>query len=173
MKRLIGILSVAAICIFTQNAIAQNLKFGHINRNELIQAMPEFDSARVALERLNKELSDASDQLQVEFNTKYQAYLKDQKNLTDIVRQTKEQELQDYQRRLTDFQTNAQNQMQDKQVELFTPITEKADKAIKDVGKENGFIYIFDVSPPSQVTYFDESKSTNVMQLVKTKLGIK
>jgi outer membrane protein len=63
--------------------------------------------------------------------------------------------------------------MQDKQVELFTPITEKADKAIKDVGKENGFIYIFDVSPPSQVTYFDESKSTNVMQLVKTKLGIK
>jgi outer membrane protein len=70
MKRLIGILSVAAICIFTQNAIAQNLKFGHINRNELIQAMPEFDSARVALERLNKELSDASDQLQVEFISK-------------------------------------------------------------------------------------------------------
>lgn len=173
MKRLIGILSVAALSIFAQNAIAQNLKFGHINRNDLIQSMPEFDSARVTLEKLSNELNDASDQLQVEFNTKYQAYIKDQKNLTDLVRQTKEQELQDYQRRLNEFQTNAQTQMQDKQVELFTPITEKADKAIRDVGKENGFVYIFDVSPPSQVSYFDETKSTNVMQLVKNKLGLK
>jgi outer membrane protein len=173
MKRLIGILSVTAICIFTQNAIAQNLKFGHINRNDLIQSMPDFDSARVTLEKLSTELNNAAEQLQVEFNNKYQAYIKDQKNLTDLVRQTKEQELQDYQRRLNEFQTNAQTQMQDKQVELFTPITEKADKAIRDVGKENGFVYIFDVSPPSQVTYFDESRSTNVMQLVKTKLGLK
>ncbi len=36
--------------------VAQSLKFGHINRNELIQAMPEFDSARVKLEKFNKEL---------------------------------------------------------------------------------------------------------------------
>jgi outer membrane protein len=173
MKRFIGIAALAIIFTFAvQTTQAQSLKFGHLNRNELIQAMPEFDSARVTLEKLNTELSNAAELLQVEFNNKYQTYLKESETLTELVRQTKEQELQDYQRRLTDFQTNAQTQLQEKQVALFTPITEKADKAIKDVGKENGFIYIFDISG-GQVAYFDEAKSTNVLQLAKTKLGLK
>jgi len=173
MKRIIGILALITIAIFVgQNAIAQSLKFGHINRNELIQSMPEFDSARVQLERLNTELTNAAELLQVELNNKYEAYLKEGKNLTDLVRQTKEQELQDYQRRLEQFQTNAQTQIQEKQVALFTPITEKADKAIKAAGKENGFIYVFDLSQ-NQIVYFDESKSTDIMPLAKAKLGLK
>lgn len=62
--------------------------------------------------------------------------------------------------------------MQEKQVTLFTPITEKADKAIRDIGKENGFLYVFDISA-GQLIYFDESKSTNVLPLAKAKLGLK
>lgn len=173
MKRFITIAAlIIAVMFVDQSAVAQNLKFGHINRNELIQAMPEFDSAKVALEKLNTELTNAAELLQVELNNKYEAYLKDGKNLTDLVRQTKEQELQDYQRRLTEFQTNAQNQMQEKQVALFTPITDKADKAIREVGKSNGFIYVFDLSQP-QIIYFDDTKSTDLIALVKAKLGLK
>jgi outer membrane protein len=173
MKKFIGISVLLIMVIFVgQNALAQNLKFGHINRTELIQAMPDFDSARVKLEKLNTELQNTAELLQVELNNKYETYLKESKNLTDLVRQTKEQELQDAQKRLTDFQTNAQTQIQDMQVKLFTPVTEKADKAIKDVGKENGYIYVFDLSQ-NQIIYFDETKSTNVMQLVKNKLGLK
>jgi outer membrane protein len=173
MKRFIGISVLVIMVIFVgQNALAQNLKFGHINRTELIQAMPDFDSARVKLEKMNTELTNTAELLQVELNNKYEAYLKESKNLTDLVRQTKEQELQDAQKRLTDFQSNAQNQIQEMQVKLFTPVTEKADKAIRDVGKENGYIYVFDLSQ-NQVIYYDETKSTNVMQLVKNKLGLK
>ena len=173
MKRFIAISALTIAVMFAGlNASAQNLKFGHINRNELIQAMPEFDSARVALEKLNTELQNAAELLQVELNNKYEVYLKDGKNMTDLVRQTKEQELQDYQRRLTEFQTNAQNQMQEKQVALFTPVTDKADKAIKEVGKANGFIYVFDLSQP-QIIYFDDTKSTDIMTLAKAKLGLK
>jgi len=173
MKRFIGISVLVILVIFVgQNALAQNLKFGHINRTELIQAMPDFDSARVKLEKMNTELINTAELLQVELNNKYETYLKESKNLTDLVRQTKEQELQDSQKRLTDFQTNAQTQLQEMQVKLFTPVTDKADKAIKDVGKENGFIYVFDLSQ-NQVIYYDETKSTNVMQLVKNKLGLK
>ncbi|MDY0097618.1 MAG: OmpH family outer membrane protein [Bacteroidales bacterium] len=151
---------------------AQSFKFGHLNRNELIQSMPEFDSARVQLEKLNTELANQLELLQVEYNNKAEAYLKESKALSDLVRQNREQELQDFQNRLQTFQVNAQNQMQEKQVTLFTPITEKADKAIRDIGKENGFLYIFDISA-GQLIYFDESKSTNVLPLAKTKLGLK
>jgi len=173
MKRFTGIFALVVVVIFMgQSTLAQNLKFGHINRTELIQAMPEFDSARVAIEKLNTDLSNTAELLQVELNNKYETYLKESKNLTDLVRQTKEQELNDAQRRLTEFQTNAQTTIQEKQVALFTPITEKADKAIKEVGKDNGFIYIFDLSG-QVIVYFDEAKSVNIMALAKAKLGLK
>ena len=45
--------------------MAQNFKFGHINSDELIQAMPEFDSANVKLEKFRKELVNALELMQL------------------------------------------------------------------------------------------------------------
>ncbi len=174
MKRLAGITVVLfLLCYFGQDINAQNLKFGHINSDELIQALPEFDSANVKLEKFRQELINALELMQVELNNKSEAYNKDAKNLTDIVRQTKEQELMDMNRRIQEFQSSAQQQLQEKQAELFQPIMAKIDKAIKDVGKENGFVYIYTVGQGSSLLYYDETKSTNIMPLAKAKLGIK
>jgi len=173
MKRFISIaVLIFVIALAGQSAMAQNFKFGHINSDELIQSMPEYDSATVKLEKFRKELLNALDLMTVELNTKNEAYQKDSKNLSDIVKQTKEQEIMDMQKRIQDFQSNAQQQLQNKQTEVFQPIYVKVDKAIKDIGKENGFLYVFDVAKGA-LLYFDEAKSTNVLSLVKTKLGLK
>lgn len=170
MKRFIGIAALFLIVGFTGQA--QSFKFGHINSDELIQALPEFDTASKQLERYRQDLVNALELMTVELNNKSDAYNKESKNLTEIVRQTKEQELVDLNRRIQEFQTNAQEQLQNKQVELFQPIYTKVDKAIKDVGKENGFVYVFDIAKGS-LLYFDETKSTNIMTLAKAKLGVK
>jgi outer membrane protein len=173
MRRFIGIaVLMIVIALVGQSAMAQSFKFGHINSDELIQSMPEYDSATVKLEKFRKELVNALELMQVEWNNKSDAYQKESKNLSDIVKQTKEQELMDIQKRIQDFQTNAQTQLQNKQTEVFQPIYSKVDKAIKDIGKENGFLYVFDVAKGA-LLYFDETKSTNIMPLVKTKLGLK
>jgi outer membrane protein len=173
MKRFIGIATLLIFFIAAgHNAGAQNLKFGHISSDELIQAMPDYDSATVKLEKFRKDLVNALELMSVELNNKNAAYEKESKNLSDIVKQTKEQELVDMNRRIQEFQTNAQTQLQDKQVELFQPIYQKVDKAIKDVGKENGFTYVFDTAKGA-ILYFDETKSTNVLALAKAKLGLK
>jgi outer membrane protein len=173
MKRFLGIAAVVVMAIFAgQSVSAQGFKFGHVNSDELIKAMPEYDSADVKIKREQKDLVNALEIMQVEFNNKYEAYNKDAKNLTDIVKQTKEQELADMNKRITDFQTNAQTKLQELQATLFQPVYNKADKAIKDVGKEGGFIYVMDVAK-GQLLYFDETKSINVMALVKAKLGLK
>jgi len=173
MKRFIGI---AALTIFVSlaghNAMAQTFKFGHVNSDQLIQALPEFDSAQVKLQKFQKELYNVLELMSVELNNKNNAYQKESKNLTDIVKQSKEQEIVDLQRRIQEFQTNAQTQLGDRQTELFQPVMAKVDKAIKDVGKENGFVYIFDIAKGA-LLYFDETKSTNVMALAKAKLGLK
>jgi outer membrane protein len=175
MKRSISIaVLIIVIALAGQSAMAQSFKFAHINNDELIQSMPEYDSATVKLEKFRKELVNALELMSVELNTKNEAYQKEAKNLSDIVKQTKEQELVDMNKRIQDFQNNAQQQLQSKQAELFQPIVAKVDKAIKDVGKENGFLYVFDVSlSKATLLYFDETRSTNILPLVKTKLGLK
>ncbi|MGD0340159.1 MAG: OmpH family outer membrane protein, partial [Bacteroidales bacterium] len=137
MKRFTAIVALMVFVIAAGHS--QNLKFGHINSDELIQAMPEYDSATAKLEKFRKELVNALELMTVELNNKNDAYTKEAKNLTDIVKQTKEQELVDLNKRIQEFQQNAQEQLQNKQVELYQPIYTKVDKAIKDVGKENGF----------------------------------
>jgi outer membrane protein len=173
MKRFISIAVLIIVVAFAgKSAMAQNLKFGHINSDELIQTMPEYDSATVKLEKFRKELVNALELMSVELNNKNDAYQKENKNYSEIVKQTKEQELIDMQKRIQDFQSNAQKQLEGKQSEVFQPIYAKVDKAIKDVGKENGFLYVFDIAKGA-LLYFDEAKSVNVLPLVKTKLGIK
>jgi len=171
MKRILLITTVFVIfslpCLKVE---AQTLKFGHINTDELIRAMPEYDSAMAKLTRIQKELINELELMQVELNNKYETYNKESKNYTELVRQTKEQELADMSKRIQDFQLQAQNQLQEEQTNLTRPIFDKVDKAIKDVGKEGGFIYVFDVA---QLRYFDESRSVNVLPQVKAKLGIK
>jgi outer membrane protein len=98
--------------------------------------------------------------------------MQDNKNLSGIVRQTKEQELNDMNRRIQEFQSSAENQLQEKQNELFNPVYVKFDNAIKATGKENDFLYIFD-SSQENLRYFDKTKSTDITALVKIKLGLK
>lgn len=160
------------IIIGGQSSMAQNFKFGHINSDELIQSLPEFDSSIFKLEKLRKELINYLEIMTVELNTKYDAYIKDSKNLSNIVKQTKEQELSDMDRRIQEFQSTAQTQLQEKQTELFQPIYAKVEKAINDAGKENDYLYIFNSSQGGSLVFFDKGKSTDVTTLVKAKLKI-
>jgi outer membrane protein len=170
MNRILGVAVLGMLVAFGFKAEAQNIKFGHINSDELIQALPEFDSASVKLENFRKELINALELMSVELNNKNETYNKEIKNYTDIVRQTKEQELMDMNRRIQEFQANAQTQLQERQATLFQPIYAKVEKAIKDVGKDQGFIYVFDVKG---LLYFDTTKSTDILALTKSKLGVK
>ena len=171
MKRLIGLLAFAAILSFTQNATAQDYKFGHINSDELFAAMPERDTIISEMEDLRTELQNTMEIMQVEYNNKLNDYTEQAETLSEIVRQTKEEELMSLQQRINNFQQNADQQLQRQQMELMQPVIERAEKAIKDVAREGGFTYIFDLSR-GPIIFFDEEKSEDIMDKVKTKLGI-
>jgi len=170
MKKVFGLLLTAVLIFTAQDGIAQSFKTGHINRDDIIMAMPDYDTAMKAYNAYGQELTNALELMQVEYNNKLDQYVKDSKTLTDLVKTNKEQELADMQTRIANFQQQAQVQLQDKQVALLNPIIEKVTAAINDVAKAQGFIYVYDVRT---LIYFDATKSTDVAPLVKTKLGLK
>jgi len=171
MKRLIGLVALAVIFTFGQNAIAQNFKFGHINSDELFTIMPERDTIISQMEALRTELQNTLEIMQVEYNNKLNDYTNQADKLSDLVRQTKEEELMGLSQRISNFQQNADQQLQNRQMQLMQPVIQKAEKAIKDVGREGGFTYIFDLSR-GPIIFFDETKSEDILEKVKAKLGI-
>ena len=153
---------------------AQNLKFGHINAQEIVSAMPEFAKAQSDIEALDKQLTSELQRTQEEFNKKYQefqqAIAKD--SLPANIAERRQKELQDMMQRQEQFQQEAQQQMQKAQADAMAPIYKKLDDAIKAVGAAEGVIYIFDLAR-TPVAHVNESQSINLTPKVKTQLGIK
>jgi outer membrane protein len=170
MKNLLNLAVVILLCVSATMASAQEFKFGHINSSELIAAMPESDSAQAAIESLAREYELQMEEMNVELNKKYDDYINKRDSYTELIRQTKEADITEMQQRIGAFEQNAQMDLQTQQQEMLRPILERANNAVKEVAEENGFIYVFDISRGNPV-YFSE-KSVDVLELVKTKLGI-
>lgn len=149
-------------------AQAQGSKIGYINSQELLTLMPGATKADTALAVYMRSLDAKYQTMAQEGQQKLQEYQSQQANWKAEIREAKKKELADLQERLQEFQSNAQDSLQAKRHQLFKPLLGKAQKAIEDVGKENGYDYILD---GSALLY---AKDTNdLMSKVKAKLGIK
>ena len=142
-KTLIAI--VACLLAFGGTAMAQKtVKLGHINSNDLMQIMPGRDSAQTVLQAEVAELEETLKSMQAEAEKRYNDYVANQAGWTELIRQTKQREIQDMATRMEEFQQNAQKQLQDREAELLKPIIDRAKKAIEEVAKEGGYSYILD-----------------------------
>lgn len=149
---------------------AQPLKVGHVNSAELLQMMPEIKQADSSLIAYQKQLEEANQTMLTEYQQKIAEYQKNESTMPDAIREVKQQEIADLQRRITDFQQTAQDRFQARKEELYTPILKKAEDAIKAVAKESGYAYVFDTSAGA-VIY--AQPSDDILHLVKKKLGLK
>jgi len=171
MKNLLSVLSVALFVFIAGSANAQELKFGHVDLQALIQVMPERTAAEAEYGKQAKDLEDQLTSMQKELEDKFKVYAEKRDSLSELVRAAKESEIQTMQQNIQNFQTVAQQQLQKKQNDMLKPIFDKADKAISDVAKEKGLIYVFDIS--SRVVLYQSALSLDIMPLAKAKLGIK
>ncbi len=168
MKKIILCAALVAAAMF---ASAQNFKFGHVNGQEVLAMMPERDSAEAKYMAYGKDLEEQIELMQVEYNNKLQTYQQKAKTWSDAIRDAKEKELQDLGQRIQEFQMTAREDLQKRQMELLKPVIERAANAVKKVGKDNGFTYIFDVSNAA-LAYWSVDQSVDILDLVKKELGI-
>lgn len=144
-------------------------KIGHINSNDLLLLLPERKDAEAQLQEFAKSLEQQLTSMTTEYEKKLTEYQTNAKVMADPVRESREEELADLERRIRDFQVKAQNSIAQKEEELMEPMINKANQAIEDVAKENGYTYVLDTSS-GMVLYFPESD--DLLPLVKAKLGL-
>lgn len=161
------ILLVVAIVGFSYTGNAQ--KLGHINSVDLLEAMPDKKSADTQVADLQKKLTDQIQVMQTELQKKYTEYQQTSAGMTEAMRKLKEDELQDLDKRIQEFGTNAEKELATKREALYKPVLDKAKKAVEDAAKENGYTYVFDSSNGSLLVM---PPADNILALVKKKLGI-
>jgi outer membrane protein len=171
MKNFVKVIAVIAffIAFATASQAQTTQKIGYIDFNTLITAMPGVDSVKIKLQKYQQTLTDQLDAMRAEFENKYLDYQSQSASMSDLIKQTKEKELQDLQGRIDGFQTKAQTDLQAKQQELLAPIITKAKAAVKEVAKEGKYTYILN-SIEEILLYSDATD--DIMPQVKKKLGI-
>lgn len=171
MKQFIRFFLVIMIVGVAFQANAQkSQKFGHINFAQLYEQMPGQDTLRTAFAAFQEQLQTQFQTMQTEYESKLTEYQSNQATMSSIIKQTKEKEIIDLQRRIQEFQQTAQEELMAKENELTAPIIERARAAVRDVAKENGFTFIFN-STEGLLLYTEPAD--DVMALVKKKLNLK
>jgi len=163
------VICIVLFCLGSFLSQAQTLKFGHINVQELVDLMPERDSAWVNYQKYAADLEETFVGIQNEVQLKYTEYQQKYATWTAVILETKQREINDLQQRLEQFRESAQQEMESMQGILFSPVYQKANEAVKKVGKDLGLIYVFN---SAGMPYIDESQSVNLLDKVKAELKI-
>lgn len=157
------------LCGLPQASAQQAVKLGHIDRQQLMLALPERKDAETRMQAFAKTLDERLKAMGAE----YEAKVADAQARADKMTQTEKDmvvaEIQELEQRIQAAREKAQDDLAKQEEELLRPMVEKATAAINDVAAANNFTYIFDTST-GFVLYFD--KGEDIMQMVKTKLAI-
>ena len=165
MKKLIIV--IAAI-IATFGASAQQ-KIGYLNSSDIMQCMPEYQTMSASVEKKKMEYSKMMEDMYAEYEKKNKQ-LQSDPNMAKPLQETLVQELKDLEKRINDFQQKAQQDLQSYAQEIAKPLQAKFQSAVKEVAKEQGFSYIFDLAANSLV-YYPETGGFDLSPAIKTKLG--
>ena len=158
------LLLIAPMSVFAQ-------KFGHVKTQEILVAMPDYIKAQTDIQTMQKQYEDEMKRAQEEFNKKITAYQEEQANLPKNIQERRQKELQELSQKGMQMQQDAQQELERSWMTMLEPIAKKIDDAIKAVGQDGGYVYIFDLNA-TQIPFVNETLSTDVTSAVKAKLGI-
>jgi outer membrane protein len=168
MKKFLTAALITATALVTTSQVNAQNKIGYISTQELVSIMPETAKADSNLQQYRTALIQNAQEKQSSLESAIEKFNKDSSTMSISVKDVKRGELQ---KMLNDLQAEdqrIQQQLQQRQQELITPINRKAFDAVQAVAKENGYSYIFEkdallVAPPGD----------DVLQLVAKKMNIK
>lgn len=144
MKHLKTLLFAAVLFVGATSFTTAQTKIAHINKQELIKAMPAYAQAQAEIEKMGKTY-EAEMQISLkELDAKLKQYNAEAETQTEQSNMERMKEVETIKQSLGEYQQQAQKHLQEKEFNLLKPIVEAADKAINAVAKAQGFQYVVD-----------------------------
>lgn len=163
------------VAVFTTISMASTLtaqKYGHLNFGNLVALMPETKSADETLAQYQKQLIAEGEKMVEKFQEDYGEFVKKAQSgtMTPKDQQEKQLALQKRQQEIIAYEQEVMEKVDKRRQELLEPIINKAQQAIDEYAKANGYAMIFDTSVFNAVLYARESD--DLLPAIKAKLGL-
>lgn len=142
MKQVKTLLIAAIMFVGANQTVNAQAKTAHVDVSEIMSKMPAMLEAQKQLEKLSGTYDTEYKGMVEEYQTKLKKYEQEAPTVAEAVNETRSKEVQDMQKRITDYRDNAQKELQQKESEIVKPIMEKVKASIAKVGKAKGFQYV-------------------------------
>ena len=164
LKRLLILMLIfAPVATFAQE------KFAYVDAQKLFGQMPEVSEVETKIATKRESIQKNEAAIEAEYTALMRKWQELPEDASTTVRADIQRQIEQLQARFQTFRENSNEELQKESQDLITPIREKLMRAIKEVGDENGYTYIFD----AQAMHYVNPKAIDATQQVKTKLGIK
>lgn len=160
------------LCLtFLVATVGFSQKFGYCNSSALLTSIPDMKQADSELKSFQTQLTKKGQEMVKALQDKA-ADLKRKEELGTISPkdlETQNAKLAEEQDAIAKYEQDVYQKLSEKREQLFSPILDRVNKAMADVAKDNGFVFVFDTNS-NVVLYAHES--LDVTALVKAKLNI-
>ena len=169
------IVLIAAMAVMSVAAMAQDLKFGYVNLNELFILHPDMEKVQAVIEENQKTNEEILMTMYQEYQTKMQQYEKNSATWTQAVREMKEKEIMQLEQNLQQNQQVLYQELQQLQQSQQQPIYEAVRKVVDELAKAKGLAFVFEQNPSSgfpEVVYFDPAQAVDLTPEARVALNI-
>jgi outer membrane protein len=149
-------------------ATAQD-KIAYFDENYAMPLLPEYKAVQADMEAFNKQIKAEIDKLEAEYKKKIEEFkaMAGKPDASMVLLESAQKEIEALDKRIQTMEENAQTEGRNKMAKKLEPITQKLNKALEDVAKEQNTPYI--LRRESALFVMEEN---NISDLVLKKMGV-
>lgn len=156
IKRTALAAGLAFVLLLAATPTAHAQKFAYVNTQEILEAMPEYNSAQKQLEAMSESWRKEIQRRIDEIDKLYKAYQTERPVLPETQRKEREKEIMQKEKELADYKRKKfgeDGELYKQRKRLIDPIQEKVFNAIQTVAKREGLDFILDKAGSASLLY--------------------
>ena len=154
----------------TVSAQISQVTVAYVNTTDLLNAFPAKEAATQKLLALSENYKKELELMQNEYNKKYSDYITYQGSLAENIKLRRMQELTELGNKMQQFMQLAQKDIEMQEKIMLEPLKKQISDAIRQVGIEQNYTVIYDLSNPGIA--FVNPVAVDANPLVRAKLRI-
>lgn len=156
-----------SICLLAASSVFGQSKFGVVDFQNILESLSEYNLVKLQLQETSNRYNEEYKKMSEDIDRKFEDYQTiNTVSTPESIKQRRVQEIQNLQKRAEQFLETAENDLQRQENQLVDPIKVRVKDAIRQVGEELGFTFIFPIDAP----LFQGVEVEDLTEVVKQKL---
>jgi outer membrane protein len=165
MKRVFFV-GMMILGLMTAGQVSAQTKMAYVSIDEVVQLMPEYKKAMGEMAQFDSALQINYAETVKELNRQDSMFKSDSVKMSNALRTANREKMKKLLVDLQSFEQTYQQQMQQRQEELMSPVAQKATALINEVAKASGYTYVF-----RKEALLVQPEADDLLPAVKKKLG--